>query len=76
MPTKYCPHCGKRTGFEVRFNVSCRVGDKNEEGYLRICKVCGGRFITIRQDERAAEGSQNSGIAGSIILGGFVEEDD
>lgn len=53
MPTKYCPHCGKRTGFKVKFNIVCRVGDEDEKGYLRICQVCGGRFITIQKDERA-----------------------
>ena len=21
MPTKFCPHCGKRTGFQVKFNI-------------------------------------------------------
>ncbi len=53
MPTKYCPHCGKRTGFKVKFNIVCRVGDEEEKGYLRTCKVCGGRFITIQKDEQA-----------------------
>ena len=52
MPTKNCPHCGKRNGFEVIFNVACRIEGKDEKGYLRICKDCGGRFITIREDER------------------------
>jgi hypothetical protein len=23
-----------------------------EKGYLRICKDCGGRFVTIQKDER------------------------
>jgi len=52
MPTKFCPHCGKRTGFEVKFNISCRIGAEEEKAYLRECKLCGGRFITIQQDER------------------------
>ena len=52
MPSKFCPHCGKRTGFEVRFNISCRIDGQEEKGYLRICKVCGGRFLTVRSDER------------------------
>ena len=52
MPTKFCPHCGKRTGFEVRFNVACRIGDAEENAYLRVCQDCGGRFITIQEDER------------------------
>ena len=52
MPTKFCPHCGKRTGFQVTFNVSCRIGDEEEKAYLRECLVCGGRFITIQKDER------------------------
>lgn len=54
MPTKYCPHCGERTGFTVKFNVTCRIETAEEKGYLRICKDCGGRFITIQQDERTA----------------------
>jgi len=52
MPTKFCPHCGKRTGFQVTFNVSCRIGDEEEKAYLRECQDCGGRFITIQKDER------------------------
>jgi ribosomal protein L33 len=52
MPTKFCPHCGERTGFQVTFNVSCRIGDEKEKGYLRECQDCGGRFITIQKDER------------------------
>jgi ribosomal protein L33 len=52
MPTKFCPHCGKRTGFEVKFNVVCQIGDKEEKGFLRICQECEGRFITIQEDER------------------------
>jgi len=52
MPTKFCPHCGKRTGFQVTFNVSCRIGDQEEKAYLRECQDCGGRFITIQKDER------------------------
>ena len=52
MPTKFCPHCGERTGFQVTFNVSCRIGDEEEKAYLRECQVCGGRFITIQKDER------------------------
>ncbi|MBC8393007.1 MAG: hypothetical protein H8E17_10640 [Deltaproteobacteria bacterium] len=55
MPTKYCPHCGKRTGFQVMFNIVCRIGDEEEKGYLRICQDCGGRFITIQKDERIKE---------------------
>ena len=51
MPTKFCPHCGKRTGFEVKFNVACRIGDAEEKAYLRQCQDCGGRFITIQADE-------------------------
>jgi ribosomal protein L33 len=53
MPTKFCPHCGKRNGFQVNFNILCRIGDAEEKGYLRTCKDCGGRFITIQKDERA-----------------------
>jgi hypothetical protein len=30
MPTKYCPHCGKRTGFQVQFNITCQIGDEEE----------------------------------------------
>jgi ribosomal protein L33 len=52
MPTKFCPHCGNRTGFKVSFNISCRIGDQAEKGYLRECQDCGGRFITIQTDER------------------------
>ena len=33
MPTKFCPHCGKRTGFQVKFNVVCRIGDEEEKSY-------------------------------------------
>ena len=55
MPTKFCPHCGKRTGFKVRFNITCRIGDEEEKGYLRECLECGGRFITIQKDERIKE---------------------
>ena len=55
MPTKFYPHCGKRTGFRVKFNIVCRIGDKKEKGYLRICKECGERFITIQKDERKKE---------------------
>ena len=55
MPIKYCPHCGKRTGFEVKFNIKCKIGDSKEKGYLRICKECGGRFITVQKDERISE---------------------
>jgi hypothetical protein len=42
MPTKYCPHCGQRTGFEVRFNVSCRVDDRDEPGCLALFAKTGG----------------------------------
>jgi hypothetical protein len=52
MPTKFCPHCGKRTGFEVKFNVVCQIGDEEEWGFLRICQECEGRFITLQEDER------------------------
>lgn len=53
MPTKFCPHCGERNGFQVDFNIVCRIGgNKEEKGYLRTCKDCGGRFITIQEDER------------------------
>jgi len=52
MPTKFCPHCGERNGFQVDFNIVCRISDLEEKGYLRTCKDCGGRFITIRKDER------------------------
>ena len=55
MPTKFCPHCGKRIGFQVRFNITCRIGDEEEKGYLRECQECGGRFITIQKDERIKE---------------------
>ena len=55
MPTKFCPHCGKQTGFQVKFNIVCRIGDEDEKGYLRICQECGGRFITIQKDERIKE---------------------
>ncbi len=55
MPTKFCPHCGKRTGFQVKFNIVCRIGDEEEKGYLRTCQECGGRFITIQKDERIKE---------------------
>jgi ribosomal protein L33 len=60
VPTKFCPHCGKRTGFQVKFNVSCRIGDEEEQAYLRECKVCGGRFITIQKDERMEDGTGQS----------------
>jgi len=49
MPTKYCPHCGKRTGFQVMFNIVCRIGDEEEKGYLvperkvAVFQVSGGR---------------------------------
>ena len=52
MPTKYCPHCGDRSGFEVKFNVVCRIDGRNEKCYLRTCQECGGRFLTIQADER------------------------
>ena len=52
MPIKFCPHCGKKTGFQVKFDVSCRIDGKEAEGYLRICQECKGRFVTIREDER------------------------
>ena len=39
MPTKFCPHCGNKTGFEVKFNIVCCIGDEEEKGYLRICDV-------------------------------------
>ena len=52
MPTKFCPHCGERNGFQVDFNILCRIGSKEEKGYLRTCKDCGGRFIIIQKDER------------------------
>ena len=59
MPTKFCPHCGERRGFQVKFNVSCQIGDKKEKCYLRQCQDCGGRFITIQNDEHieATKGS-------------------
>ena len=60
MPTKFCPHCGKRTGFQVKFNIACRIGDEEEKGYLRVCKECGGRFITIQKDERIKETKRGS----------------
>lgn len=53
MPEKFCPHCGRRDGFQVKFNVVCRLGDREEKCYLRTCKICGGRFITIQKDERS-----------------------
>jgi ribosomal protein L33 len=56
MPTKFCPHCENRTGFKITFNVSCRIGEREEKGYLRECQDCGGRFITIQKDERIKEG--------------------
>ncbi|MDJ0829557.1 MAG: hypothetical protein QNI92_06885 [Desulfobacterales bacterium] len=59
MPNKYCPHCGKRTGFEVKFNVSCRLDAKEEKCFLRICQTCGGRFMTIQSDERLEMESGN-----------------
>ncbi len=52
MPTKFCPHCGDRSAFQVKFNVTCKIGDQEEKGYLRTCKNCAGRFITIQKDER------------------------
>ena len=52
MPTKFCPHCGERNGFQVNFNIVCRIDGMEEKGYLRICKDCGGRFVTIQKDER------------------------
>ena len=52
MATKFCPHCGEKNGFQVNFNIVCRIGDKDEKGYLRTCKDCGGRFVTIQNDER------------------------
>lgn len=52
MPTKFCPHCGDRSGFQVNFNVICKIGDQEKKGYLRTCKACGGRFITVQEDER------------------------
>ena len=60
MPTKFCPHCGRRTGFEVKFNVTCRIGDKEEKAYLRQCQDCGGRFITIQKDERMGDDKHQS----------------
>jgi hypothetical protein len=54
MPTKFCPHCGERNGFQVHFNILCRIGNKEEKGYLRTCRDCGGRFITIQKDERVS----------------------
>jgi transcription elongation factor Elf1 len=57
MPTKFCPHCGERSGFEVRFNIFYRIGDKEQgKGFLRICKMCGGRFITTPEDEGLERG--------------------
>jgi transcription elongation factor Elf1 len=55
LATKFCPHCGEKNGFQVNFNIVCRIGDKEEKGYLRTCKDCGGRFITIQKDERITE---------------------
>ena len=52
MPTKFCPHCGQRTGFEVKFNIVCRIDNEEEKGYLRICQEFGERFILIQNDER------------------------
>ena len=52
MPVKTCPHCGERNGFQVHFNIVCRLGSEDKRGYLRTCKDCGGRFITIQADER------------------------
>jgi len=52
MPTKFCPHCGERNGFQVNFNIVCRLVVVEGKGYLRTCKDCGGRFITIQKDER------------------------
>jgi ribosomal protein L33 len=53
LATKFCPHCGERNGFQVDFNTVCRIGSEREEKcYLRTCKDCGGRFITIQKDER------------------------
>jgi len=55
MPTKFCPHWGKRTGFQVRFNITRRIGDEEEKGYLREWQEFGGRFITIQKDEQIKE---------------------
>ena len=52
VPNKFCPHCGERNGFQVDFNVFCRIRDQEEKGYLRTCKDCGGRLIVIQKDER------------------------
>ena len=53
MATKFCPHCGEKNGFQVDFNIVCRIGgDKEEKCYLRTCKDCSGRFITIQKDEQ------------------------
>lgn len=52
MPTKFCPHCGKRTGFQVKFNIVVRIGGEEEKGYMRICQGCGGRFVTLQKDEK------------------------
>ena len=52
MPNKFCPHCGRRSGFQVRFDIVCRIGEEEEKGYLRVCHDCGGRFITVQKDER------------------------
>lgn len=54
MPTKFCPHCGERTGFQVEFNVICQIGTEAQKCYLRTCQVCSGRFITIQKDEKLA----------------------
>lgn len=58
MPTKFCPHCGERTGFGVKFNISCCINGREEKGYLRICKICGGRFITVREGETVLPGGK------------------
>ncbi len=60
MATKFCPHCGEKNGFQVNFNIVCRIGDKEEKGYLRTCKDCGGRFITIQKDERILEAKKSN----------------
>ena len=62
MPTKFCPHCGERTGFQVKFNIYYRISDEEEgKGFLRICKNCGGRFITTPEDEKMKEGGGLNG---------------
>ncbi|MDX2434163.1 MAG: hypothetical protein QNK14_06065 [Desulfobacterales bacterium] len=45
MATKFCPHCGEKNGFQVNFNIVCRIGDKEEKDIYGPAKIAVGGLL-------------------------------